>query len=907
MTVDGVLSASAVEFPKYVGITVDAGGVVSDLGSGTASIPSNGVNCYDGNVYTGILRTYTVPAANLSMTAGINVANYIYVACGPTPTYQVTTDRSSIDNLQRVLVSKVVYSATGAPLHIETEATFGSGMPGRIYNRLLDTEQFGLSEDTIIQLANVGINITLTGLDVWAGITQYAIPATSGATREFRMFRNSDASWNYTTTAASTAIDITKFDNGTGLQTFTSGYWGIIDVYRGIEIQNHIYYVNEPAQYESMALADAVTTLELPPEMVKSHAIFVGRVVFQESNISTITTHSFVPGTSFTAANPVQTHNQLSGLEGGSSGNFYHLGQTDYYDVLNKVWNNINTTANIQGLGFATASQDWANDTGSFLAIGDQRYNDSAIILSRGYWTNGSNSSGYNKTLDSYSNYVDADAMHLQAFYNLGAAGTVGMPVYVSAYADGNVQVGRAAAGSASTMPAIGLLEEAGADGSVGSVRTSGRLLNVNTNAWLVGTVLYVSGTTGTLTATKPTTGVVQQIGTVLRQDATAGIIEVSGASVYTDIPVGYNTAAQDWSNDTGSFYGIGNPAGYINGSGVVSLVGNWSLDKLLYNTTAQLNTLYLGIGDQRYNETSMILSLNTSLLAVDSALNSSKAGIGNCPQGQVVMNTTTSGVQCVVVTATGTGDGTGGWTNTSTQTQFKDFIISNSSTGTTLQYLANNLSISDASHPLVTLTQDDNAIFINNVTAQNFIGRVTIGADSVNTTALSAINGPIVGSFIKVDNGGKFHFEPVVVAESINYTTSLYTSTSATVYQTLSLSLSLQNASTYLVKCEVIQYSANVNTGVRLRANTTGSPTTVRATYTKMSTATAMESFTGSSTSSNAFAATGSSTTANVGFVNAFIVTGASPSLWTIDYVSESTTAAYVDAGSYCMAYKVA
>ena len=109
----------------------------------------------------------------------------------------------------------------------------------------------------------------------------------------------------------------------------------------------------------------------------------------------------------------------------------------------------------------------------------------------------------------------------------------------------------------------------------------------------------------------------------------------IAGVNTTSNIQsLGFNTTAQLDSR----FYSISNPNGFVNGSGIVLAVGNWSADKSSYNTTAQLNTLFLAITDQRYNDSASIASIN-----------SSKAGVGNCPSGQVVVNTTTAGVQCAV------------------------------------------------------------------------------------------------------------------------------------------------------------------------------------------------------------------------------------------------------------------
>lgn len=106
---------------------------------------------------------------------------------------------------------------------------------------------------------------------------------------------------------------------------------------------------------------------------------------------------------------------------------------------------------------------------------------------------------------------------------------------------------------------------------------------------------------------------------------------------------VGYNKTAWD------SAFGWGNHAvaGYAS-SAALSSVGNWSADKASYTNTSDGDLRWLGIGDQRYNDTAAIGLVDARVTAVNITA-TNKASPGACPSGQVVMNTTTGGVQCVL------------------------------------------------------------------------------------------------------------------------------------------------------------------------------------------------------------------------------------------------------------------
>jgi hypothetical protein len=266
---------------------------------------------------------------------------------------------------------------------------------------------------------------------------------------------------------------------------------------------------------------------------------------------------------------PEDVANKKTTMTGNEASNTFYLTAKAIYDWATGLFvkkDPASTPGNIMQFDANGDAHDYGWNTSSFapprpttakvtLVDADEvTGNDSANTFSqiRTTWTNvkvflktwidGMTSTFTNKTLNDITNYVDADALHLKVFLNLGSASTIGMPVYSVTWNGANsaVEIGKARANAVGTMPCIGLMETAGADGTVGSVRVSGLLENVNTNAWSEGTALYVSPTTaGVLTSTKPVgvSDLTQRIGTVIRQHATLGIIEVMGAGRVNDVP----------------------------------------------------------------------------------------------------------------------------------------------------------------------------------------------------------------------------------------------------------------------------------------------------------------------------------------------------------------------------------
>lgn len=115
-----------------------------------------------------------------------------------------------------------------------------------------------------------------------------------------------------------------------------------------------------------------------------------------------------------------------------------------------------------------------------------------------------------------------------------------GTPVYVSGHysTNGKALIAPARSDDPTKMPAIGVLNSTINDGNEGTVGVMGVVSQINTNSFEVGETLYV-GPTGGLTNVKPSgdSELVQNLGRVLRKDASQGKMILLGAGRSNDIP----------------------------------------------------------------------------------------------------------------------------------------------------------------------------------------------------------------------------------------------------------------------------------------------------------------------------------------------------------------------------------
>ena len=191
-----------------------------------------------------------------------------------------------------------------------------------------------------------------------------------------------------------------------------------------------------------------------------------------------------------------------------------------------------------------------------------------------------------NKTIYDYTNNVGANATH----FRVKAGGTLskGAVVKATGFTPGELAIEVGLVTSAADT-AIGVLEQSLTVGQFGTAVVIGELLNVNTNTYAFNDVLYSNGSGG-FTATKPSSGKYQTIGTVVRANTNNGVIAVNivaplvvEASTNTANTVvlrdgsGNFAAGTITANLTGNISGTA-PAGTLTGSTLASGVTASSL-----------------------------------------------------------------------------------------------------------------------------------------------------------------------------------------------------------------------------------------------------------------------------------------------------------------------------------------
>jgi len=151
-----------------------------------------------------------------------------------------------------------------------------------------------------------------------------------------------------------------------------------------------------------------------------------------------------------------------------------------------------------------------------------------------------------------------ANADLLEVRNETGSALAAGKAVYISGYNNGlnRPLIALADADASATMPAIGITATVISDGANGEIITFGNAQNIiDTSGTTINDGAWISGTAGEIVFTRPTTDLIQRIGTVARVNANNGVVIITGAGRTNDTPWNFiSTNATTTNFETTSF-----------------------------------------------------------------------------------------------------------------------------------------------------------------------------------------------------------------------------------------------------------------------------------------------------------------------------------------------------------------
>ena len=290
--------------------------VITDNGNGTINIASVDCYLYSGTTWNGDFGKFTVPAVtNVAVTD--NSVSYLLISYNSgSPIYSVSTSPSSVNGSSVILGAKLFRE--GTEIHW-VPVDWGLSTASRLNDREVSTNRFAWQTGLALS-ESTGRVINISAGVLWYGASYFSKLAVASAGNQAYFYSHTGGTWVKTSVST---YNNTQYDNGTNLATLSNGRYAVNWVYRLVDGDGlpGIAYVLGGGDY-TLAQAQASSSPSLPP-LISQMCILVGRIIVAK-NAATATQIDSAFSTTFQGTVSAN-HNDLAGLQGGITNEYYHL------------------------------------------------------------------------------------------------------------------------------------------------------------------------------------------------------------------------------------------------------------------------------------------------------------------------------------------------------------------------------------------------------------------------------------------------------------------------------------------------------------------------------------------------------------------------------------------------------
>lgn len=225
-------------------------------------------------------------------------------------------------------------------------------------------------------------NLDLTAGIIWARLNDFSIAARTSTTFPMYSVRPSGVTPPLIFTPGFTQWPNTQFVSGTTLTTMTNNRWANLWVF--VNIGTGAWgFAYGTAEYNNSSGASAEQVPAYLTQNFLRQNLLLGRILFEKNSTAPIIESAF---TRVFSTQAVSDHNQLSGLQGGTVGQYYHstaaqnaalaaISVSGYINGLRMVWNSGTSvsfdsgTATIQSTGTIMTFPSAITKAGLALAV----------------------------------------------------------------------------------------------------------------------------------------------------------------------------------------------------------------------------------------------------------------------------------------------------------------------------------------------------------------------------------------------------------------------------------------------------------------------------------------------------------------------------------------------------------
>lgn len=281
---------------------------ITDNGDGTIDVAASSgyIRATDSDIAE--LLAFDVPAAT-GLNPTDEVLNYLYVDYNSgSPQYALTTSLSTVDHATTFVVG-LVFGESGH-VHFVEAGQYLNDFIHRFYFHAFEHDGLERSSGMVTsESGNRKLDIT-AGAGYWA-LSRIATDAlnTNTGGDDFEYYYQ-DGAGGWTESAATTAIDNTYWDDGTGtLNTLTANRYGVHWIF--LTPDSLLYALYGRGDY-TLAQAQAATVPATMPAELSDFSFLIAKIIVQQgaTNLYSIT----LPWTSSIGSSVATDHGGLSGL-----------------------------------------------------------------------------------------------------------------------------------------------------------------------------------------------------------------------------------------------------------------------------------------------------------------------------------------------------------------------------------------------------------------------------------------------------------------------------------------------------------------------------------------------------------------------------------------------------------------
>lgn len=326
--VDTIISRQSNRYAGFKSVPI-----IVDNGDGSVNFSSSVVVLYNNSNYSGYPIMFDLVSGRTGV-AGVNaipdgVISYLVAEYnGGSPIIQLITNPDLIHDSDVVPVLSI--SRSGNELYLLEWGNSGNGMPEKLSDRLVRTERYAI--ETGLELGE-GVNNTLTvssGI-LWYGVNRLLLNSTDTSVDGLDVYYHNSSGDYVKVNIVNGSYYNDVWDNGTGLISLDNGTYANIWVYRNVMSAPEVDVIVGHAQYSSISEALLGQPPSVLPFTIYDNYVLIGRITFLSGASSGIVGN--FNSISF-GDSGIVSHNDLSNIQGGSIGEFYHLSFIQYQDVV---------------------------------------------------------------------------------------------------------------------------------------------------------------------------------------------------------------------------------------------------------------------------------------------------------------------------------------------------------------------------------------------------------------------------------------------------------------------------------------------------------------------------------------------------------------------------------------------